>query len=399
MTPSPERFPRVAPFEYLVGQWNGNAMPKDNPAKQFRGWPEKHTWAWFFDQGKPAGLKVTIEGGKILATGKLTYDPARRHYRLEGIEPKPRGGPIAFEGALEETGRILVLERVAVAGVPTKKPGRMRLSLRPNANFVRYTMTQDLQDPDAVQFTRMIEVGLTKEGESFAAGAVAAERPKCIVTGGTATMTTNFQGRSIPLCCTGCLDEFNGDPEKYLKKAALMLSARAGKAKAGGPAASRVSRSEDAFAGDVVDDATQPPPSKQKKETTSSNAKAGKSTTSDEPAASLEKPKSRPDGKKNGDRPKSAAANPATRAATLLAPARNLEKSGKTSGRSPTSGRSSRIIRTPRPPRPPPNGSRPSRKSDASTQSFAPLRLRPAGAAVLTRARSSQSLPGQPHRW
>ena len=55
-----------APFEYLVGRWNGQGVPKDNPAQQFRGWTETHTWAWMFAKGKPVGLTLTIEGGKIL---------------------------------------------------------------------------------------------------------------------------------------------------------------------------------------------------------------------------------------------------------------------------------------------------------------------------------------------
>ena len=40
--------PLLLPFEYLVGRWNGQGVPKDNPAKQFRGWAETHTWAWMF---------------------------------------------------------------------------------------------------------------------------------------------------------------------------------------------------------------------------------------------------------------------------------------------------------------------------------------------------------------
>ena len=61
----------------------------------------------------------------------------------------------------------------------------MRISLRPNANYLRYTMAQDRKDPDAAVFSRhATEVGVTKEGEAFAAGATTTERPKCIVTGG-----------------------------------------------------------------------------------------------------------------------------------------------------------------------------------------------------------------------
>src|SRR4051794_38399347 len=77
------------PLEYLVGRWNGQGIPKDNAAQQFRGWTESHTWAWIFHKGKPAGLAVTVAGGKVIATGKLVYDPTRKRYRLEGTAPKP----------------------------------------------------------------------------------------------------------------------------------------------------------------------------------------------------------------------------------------------------------------------------------------------------------------------
>ncbi len=108
--------PAFAPLEYLVGRWTGQGVPKDNPAQQFRGWNETHSWAWIFDRGKPSGLKVTIDGGKFLASGMLTYDPARKLYRLEGSDPRPAGGPIAFEGSLQGTGKHLVLDRVAPDG-------------------------------------------------------------------------------------------------------------------------------------------------------------------------------------------------------------------------------------------------------------------------------------------
>jgi hypothetical protein len=318
----------LVPLEYLVGRWKGNGVPKNNPAARYRGWPERHSWAWFFVQGKPAGLSFTIEGDKFLATGKLTFDPKRKRYRLEGMGPEPSKRAVALEGTLDDTGKILVLERAAPAGASKTGDPKMRVSLWPNANFVRYTMTQDLQEPGAVKYTRAVEIGLTKEGESFAGGAAAADRPRCIVTGGTATLTISFEGRSIPLCCTGCLDEFKGDPDKYLKKAALLQSAQAGKTKTNQPAASRVSRSEDAFAGDVVDEEPKPAPSvESKQKPAAASDKTGTSTASGDATHSPEKLKRKMETKTAGQSP---APKPATRAAALLRLGRNLEKSGKT---------------------------------------------------------------------
>ncbi len=48
------------------------------------------------------------------------------------------------------------------------------------------------------------------------------------MTGGAATMTLTYEGKTFPICCTGCRDEFNESPEKYIKKASLLLSSQAG---------------------------------------------------------------------------------------------------------------------------------------------------------------------------
>jgi len=310
-----------APFEYLVGRWKGQGRPKNKSAQQFRGWSETHAWAWVFEKGKPVGLTVTIEGGKILATGKLSYDTERKRYRLDGTEPKPAGGPIAFEGTVGSTGKQLVLDRVG----PVGKSGKMRLTLWPNANFIRYTMMQDRQEPGAVQLSPAIEVGLTKEGESLSGGGSASDGPKCIVTGGAATMTLTYDGKTFPICCTGCRDEFNESPEKYIKKASLLLSSQAGKPKSNQPAPSRVSRFEDAFAHDV------PAP-------TEPQRMAGQGDpASHDSKKKIEKAESSPGSTQVGTKDKSqtntkkdAATKQSNRAATLLRIAQNLEKTGKT---------------------------------------------------------------------
>jgi YHS domain-containing protein len=321
---SPRDIPApFTPFEYLVGSWKGQGVPKDNPAKQFRGWTETHTWAWVFAQGKPAGLTLTIDGGKILASGKLTYDPGRRLYRLDAVEPRPLSEKLTFEGTIDKTGKYLVLDHVSAGGKAGKSPGTLRLSIWPNANFIRYTMAHDLKEAGSVQFTHVIEVGLTKDGESLAGASTSSERPRCIVTGGAATMTMSYQGRTFPICCTGCRDEFNDNPEKYIKKASLMLSSEGAKARSGQPSATRVSRFEDAFAGDVVDlpSATDRAPSGASKPMT----KAGPSAAST--AADQEKSVAATAAKKDAPL---AATKQATRAASLLKLGQNLEKSGRT---------------------------------------------------------------------
>jgi YHS domain-containing protein len=313
-----------APFEYLVGRWTGQGVPKDNPSKQFRGWTETHTWAWAFAGGKPVGLTLTIEGGKVLASGKLTFEAGRKLYHLEGVEPRPLGGAIAFEGTLDKTGKYLVLDHNGGGGKGPKSAGTLRLSVWPNANFIRYTMAHDLKEPESVQFTRLIEVGLTKDGESLAGATSIAERPKCIVTGGAATMTMSYQGRTFPICCTGCRDEFNDNPEKYIKKASLLMSAQGSKPKGGQPSATQVSRFEDAFADDVV---TTPNPSKAGTVVSSgtmTQRAAGAGTTTPAPAGSPARPESTTDSVRPATAKKSGSG------LSLLKLGQSLEKSGNT---------------------------------------------------------------------
>jgi YHS domain-containing protein len=320
--PGPRDIPApLAPFEYLIGRWNGNAIPKDNPAQKFRGWEEKHTWAWKFAKGKPIGMTLVIDGGKILKSGTLTYEPAKKLFRLEGIEPGPVGAHLDFEGTLDKTGKHLVLDHTEAGRNSAKSKGVMRLSLWPNANFIRYTMAHDLKEPDSIQFTHLIEVGLTKDGESLAgAGVAAAEQTKCIVTGGAASMTLSFQGRTFPICCTGCRDEFNENPEKYIKKASLMAASAASKPKSAQPAASGVGRFEDAFSGDVVDS-----PKSTKPAAAGSTKAMAKGTAT---ANSKPEPATKPGGKSEDGA--SAIAKQASRAASLLKLGQNLERSGNT---------------------------------------------------------------------
>jgi YHS domain-containing protein len=295
--------PSLASLEYLIGQWKGPGVPKDNPSQRFRGWNETHSWAWIFAKGKPVGLSVTIEGGKIISKGTLKYDEARKLYLLEGDEPGDAGKHVEYAGKFDASGKLLTLERADASGT-------RRILLRPNANYIRYTMNAERKSPGSSKFSPLVEVGVTKEGESFAAGSTTVERAKCIVTGGAAAMTVTYQGQSYPICCSGCLEEFNDNPKKYLDKLALKMK-DGNQADAAGPArTARIGRNEDAFGGGESEEQAGDAP--ETKETSSKEEKQAK--TGEEKSA------------KSGKESQKAA----SRAATALRLAENLEKSGKT---------------------------------------------------------------------
>ena len=96
-----------------------------------------------------------------------------------------------------------------------------------------------------------------KEGESFASGgASGSDAPKCVITGGTATMTVSFEGKSYPICCTGCRDEFTDNPAKYIARFEKKNAAKAGGSKA--KVSSSKGKDDDSFDGLVGEEEEKP---------------------------------------------------------------------------------------------------------------------------------------------
>jgi YHS domain len=58
-------------------------------------------------------------------------------------------------------------------------------------------------------------VACNKVGESLGAKE---KKNLCIVTGGLGTSTVMYKGQTFYVCCSGCRDAFNENPEKFIKE-------------------------------------------------------------------------------------------------------------------------------------------------------------------------------------
>ncbi len=289
---------QFAPFEHLIGPWKGTAIPAANKLK---GWPETHFWSWKFVKGAPVGITVEFKGSKDLKSAVLSYDQASKKYTLDALDPREK--PLTFQGTLDPTGKFLVLDRTTeVEGAKE----RLTIRLLPE-NAIRYNLWLDRREPGVPQFKRTLDVGLTKEGEALAAGSGVSDLPKCIITGGAAGMSVAYMGVSYPICCSGCRDEFNESPEKYVKKAAL----RAAGAPASKTPASSKTGEEDAEGGSLVGGNTK-----------SVAMPKEKAKTKDAPKAEDASAKAAP----------SQVADAEGKALQLLKQAQTLEKTGKATG-------------------------------------------------------------------
>jgi YHS domain-containing protein len=78
-------------------------------------------------------------------------------------------------------------------------------------------MKLEAQDPRNHLYHQLAEVGYTREGIAFAAGE---SGPVCIVTEGRGTIPVSYKGKTYHVCCSGCRDLFNENPEAILAEAA-----------------------------------------------------------------------------------------------------------------------------------------------------------------------------------
>jgi hypothetical protein len=201
--PPGKRSPREAlqPFGDLIGTWKGTGVPKAKAGKNDF-WVEKLDWQWQFKKDD-AWLKVSFENSKNFLDGELRYRADKDEYEL--VTRTPDKQRQSWRGTLKE--KILTLEREDEA---TKQKQRIVLTML-HANRFLYSL--DVKPASKATFTRLFQVGATKEGVPFAGGD---GKPECIVSGGVGTIAVRYMGQTYYVCCSGCRDEFNDNPKKYV---------------------------------------------------------------------------------------------------------------------------------------------------------------------------------------
>jgi YHS domain-containing protein len=190
----------------FIGLWNLEGTQKVGTKTD--AWKEKVTWSWKFKDGD-AWIAVSFgdEGkGKYFSNGELKYSVEKKKYQLNLVGADKTELP--FEGDVAKTGG-LKMER------KDPKTGDVyRLTLNTLAEGIRFQVKFEKQDGGKGLFSNVFAMNGNKDGESIAGGA---KKPECIVSGGAANIAVSYKGKTYYVCCTGCRDEFNANPEKYVK--------------------------------------------------------------------------------------------------------------------------------------------------------------------------------------
>jgi hypothetical protein len=194
----------LQPFNNLIGSWRATGMPDGTREEKQQFWTENMAWEWQF-KDKDAWLKVVFTKGKYFTGGELRYLPEKDQFQLALTTTTKE--TLTFTGPLKE--RVLALERT---DDKLKETQRLVFDLLHSNRFVyRY----EVRPENKSLFTRRYKVGVTKEGEAFAAGD---GKPECIVSGGAGTIPVSYKGQTYYVCCGGCRDEFRANPEQYIKE-------------------------------------------------------------------------------------------------------------------------------------------------------------------------------------
>jgi len=201
----------LAPLQVYVGGWRGVGQIRRGSSQG--AWTETADWAWSFD-GDRAALVFDSPEGKYYRSGRLQGGEKSGSFELFAKRPDGKTED-HFVGRIDDKEQLVLVAAREKTSEQAKEAEVWpdRVSLRTVADGDRLLMLYERQLPGADRFTRLAEVGYTRQGSSFAKGS---SQPECVVTGGLGTIEVTYKGKTYLVCCTGCRDLFNDDPEGVL---------------------------------------------------------------------------------------------------------------------------------------------------------------------------------------
>jgi hypothetical protein len=186
----------------FIGEWNASG----GPVVGNKGiWKETVNWGWRF-KGDDCWLTVDFKDGKLYKSGEMRYLPDKKLYQLTVTTAD--GKKQAFEGELKSSN--LTLEFVDPATKATQQ-----LVMNTAAEGVRFIYRVNTKAEGTTIWKKEFLVQATKVGQALGPKE---KKNLCIVSGGVGTSTVSYKGQTYYVCCSGCRDAFNENPEKYIKE-------------------------------------------------------------------------------------------------------------------------------------------------------------------------------------
>lgn len=212
----------LQPFQVFLGKWNWTTLKKFG---QFAKHGEDLAWVWDFrtDKARPALVFETKEH-PYFKTGRITWSTVDEKFELTTTSPE--GEQRVFRGTWLEGGE----PKEEHDGKRVQRSFKLDLEQESPAEGDRWKVTLQLLDNDQyqMQLTKRPEAGTAfgpldvvrqqREGTSFAVADSDNPGPKCVVSGGLGSSMVAYNGKSYPVCCSGCEAAFKEDPERWIAK-------------------------------------------------------------------------------------------------------------------------------------------------------------------------------------
>jgi hypothetical protein len=215
----------LAPLQVFVGGWRGVGQLRRGSSQG--AWTENSDWSWKFADGR-AAIVFEAPKGKYFRSGRLAPGAKSGTFELTlsratAATDKQTGGEAThddrpaedlaerFVGSLDKNHQLVAVGDDSHQERQTDAVARV--SIRTVADGDRLIVLYEKRLPGQDRFARLAEVGYTRKGAAFAQGS---GQPECVVTGGLGTIEVEHAGKKYHVCCTGCRDLFQDDPEGVL---------------------------------------------------------------------------------------------------------------------------------------------------------------------------------------
>jgi len=188
----------------FVGSWTGDGKTEGFSAKK-ESWQESLEWGWKF-KGDDIWMIWKFKDSKSFKGGDLRYVPEKKNFELTLVDAKDQ--KLVFTGAMDKD--TLVLER---SDPKTKDNQRLRVNAGGDGVFLNLASAN--QKGGKGLFSPQFKVAYKMDGASLGARE---KKQECVVSGGLGTSAVTFKGQTYYICCSGCRDAFNENPEFYVKQ-------------------------------------------------------------------------------------------------------------------------------------------------------------------------------------
>ncbi len=198
----------LRPLATLVGDWKGVGQPKRGST--VGAWSEKATAVWKFEDGETQ-LMLTFEPGRqfVSATFSVAADG-----RTPQLVLTPFQGDAVLLSRIQDAGNAQPSDDTWIFESASGNGPQTRCTLR-ILKEIRITLLFEERLTQKGTPRRLAEIGLTRAGSKLASSNTG-ER-QCIVTGGLGSMKVSHEGKTYYVCCEGCKQAFDADPEGTLK--------------------------------------------------------------------------------------------------------------------------------------------------------------------------------------